>query len=53
MGKYIGYLILLLLILFALEWFQVVDLPFLEIPDFMQGKHQMIESTEHTLDKLE
>ena len=53
MGKYLGYLILLLLILFALEWFQVVDLPFLEIPDFMKGKHQMIESTESTLEKME
>jgi hypothetical protein len=53
MGKYIGYLILLLLILFALEWFQVVDLPFLEIPDAMQGKRQMIESTESVLEKME
>jgi hypothetical protein len=53
MGKYLGYLILLLLILFALEWFQVVDLPYIEIPDYMGGKQQMIESTESALEKME
>ena len=53
MGKYLGYLILLLLVLFALEWFRVVDLPLLEIPDYMTGKREMVESTERTLDQME
>jgi hypothetical protein len=52
MGKYIGYLILLLLILFALEWFHVVDIPYLEIPDYTKGEHQMIDSTENALDQM-
>ena len=37
-GKYIGYAILIFAILFALELFGVVDIPFLEIPDFLSGK---------------
>ena len=33
MGKYIGYLLCVLGILFALEYFQIVDIPYLELPD--------------------
>jgi hypothetical protein len=51
-GKYFGYLLLLLLILLALEWFQVVDVPFLEIPDYMGGKSEMVNSTEQVLDQM-
>jgi hypothetical protein len=51
-GKYIGYVILILAILFALEWFQIVDVPFFEIPDFMSGKTDMVHSTQDVLDKM-
>jgi hypothetical protein len=49
MGKYIGFAILIIVAIFALEYFQIVDVPFLEIPDFLSGKKQMIESTENVL----
>jgi hypothetical protein len=52
MGKYIGYAILILVVIFALEWFQIVDVPFFEIPDFLSGKKEMIDSTKDVLDKM-
>jgi hypothetical protein len=33
MGKYIGYILCILVILFALEYFQIVDIPYFDIPD--------------------
>ena len=52
MGKYIGYAILALAIIFVLEWFQIVDVPFFEIPDFLSGKKGMVDSTRDFLDKM-
>jgi hypothetical protein len=42
MGKYIGYLLCILVILFALEYFQIVDIPYFDIPD-LQTKEEMIK----------
>jgi len=42
MGKYIGYLLCILVILFALEYFQIVDIPYFDIPD-LQTKGEMIK----------
>ena len=52
MGKYLGYTILIIVVVFVLEWFQIVDLPFLEIPDFLSGKKGMIHSTEDVLEQV-
>jgi hypothetical protein len=52
MGKYIGYTILIIVMIYALEWFQIVDVPFIEIPDFMSGKRDMIESTNEVLGQM-
>jgi len=51
MGKYIGYAILIIVVIFVLEWFQIVDVPFFEIPDFMSGKNEMIDSTKDVLEQ--
>ena len=53
MGKFIGYAALILIILFALEWFQIIDVPFIEIPDYLSGKKEMIDKTKGTLNKME
>jgi hypothetical protein len=52
MGKYIAYAIIILLVLFALEWFEIVDIPFLEIPDYLSGKEELINKTDNALDQL-
>ena len=51
-GKYIGYAILIIVVIFVLEWFQIVDVPFLEIPNFLSGKKDMIHSTEDVLEQM-
>ncbi|MFX0200463.1 MAG: hypothetical protein ACFFCW_30465 [Candidatus Hodarchaeota archaeon] len=50
MGKYIGYAIIIFLILLILECFEIVDIPFLEIPDFTAGKKTMLYKTKKALD---
>ena len=50
MGKYIGFPLILFLILLILEWFQIVDIPFLELPDFTAGKKEIIHKTKKALD---
>jgi len=52
MGKFIGYAILIIVIILALEWFQVVDIPYLDIPDYTSGKTQGLESTQKALDQI-
>jgi hypothetical protein len=52
MGKYLGYAILIIGVIFVLEWFQIVDVPFLEIPNFLSGKKDMIHSTEDVLEQM-
>ena len=50
MGKYIIYGIIIILVLFILEYFQIVDVPFLEIPDFTSGKEEMMHKTIEAID---
>ena len=51
-GKYIGYAILIIGVIFVLEWFQIFDVPFFEIPDYMSDKKDMINSTEDALEQM-
>jgi hypothetical protein len=44
--------ILIIGVIFVLEWFQIVDVPFFGISDFMSGKKDMIHSTEDALEQL-
>ena len=53
MGKYIAYTLLIIVVVLTLEWLQIVDVPYLEIPDFTSKKKDMIYSTEDVLDKSE
>ena len=52
MGKYVGYVILILLILFAIEYFKIVDIPYIDIPDYFTGKEDMIDRTENAMEQL-
>ena len=52
MGKYIGYAIVIIVVIFVLEWSQIVDVPFFEIPDYTSGKNDMIHSTEDVLEPI-
>ena len=51
MIKYVGLAFIILLALFILEWFGIIDVPFLEIPDFTAGKKEMMEKTIEAIEK--
>jgi hypothetical protein len=51
MGKYIGYTLLVIVVVFILEWFQIVDVPYFDIPDLTSGKKDMVTSTAEILEK--
>ena len=53
MGKYLGGLIIIVIALFALEWFGVIDIPYVDLPDFTAGKKDMLHQTQETVEKME
>jgi hypothetical protein len=52
MGKYVGYVILILVVLFAVEYFGIFDIPFFDIPDYLSGKESMMDKTEEAMKQL-
>jgi hypothetical protein len=52
MGKYIGYVIMVLVVLFAVEFFGIIDIPYFDIPDYFSGKANMVDKTEGALEQL-
>jgi hypothetical protein len=51
-GKYLCYGIIILIVLFCLELFEVVDVPFLELPDFISEKDSLIQKTTDGLNEI-
>jgi len=43
MAKYFFYLFLVCATLFALEFFNIVDVPYLEIPDLVSGTEENLK----------
>jgi len=52
-GKYVAYTFVVLLILFALNWFQIVHIPFLDVPDFTGDKRDTIHRSEQVVRGLD
>ena len=52
MGKYVGYFIIIVVALFLLEWFGIVDIPFIDIQGYLSGKEDVIDKTEKALEQL-
>ena len=50
MGKYIVYILCLLIVLFLLEWFRIVDIPYLELPNYTDNKEALYQKSSDTLD---
>ena len=49
MGKYIGYFLCVLIILFALEYFQIVDIPYFDIPALQAKGEEIKEKSEDNM----
>ncbi len=52
MGKFIIYGLIALIALFVLEFFQIVDIPYLEIPDYVSEKKGMTQKQEASMKEL-
>lgn len=46
MGKYVAYIVCILIILFALEYFRIVDIPYLDLPDIQTTGEEYKEKSE-------
>jgi hypothetical protein len=49
MGKYIGYAILVFIILFVLNLFKIIDIPFLDVPDFTAQKANTMQQRDQAV----
>jgi hypothetical protein len=49
MGKYIGYILGVIVILVALEYFEIVDVPILELPDLQTSGENIKEKSEDNM----
>ena len=52
MGKYVGYFVIIVVILFLLEWFGIVDIPFIDIQGYLSNKEVMVDKTQNALEQL-
>jgi len=50
MGKYFAGLILVVITLLALEWFGVIDIPYVELPNLTAGKQNLHQTMETVKD---
>jgi hypothetical protein len=51
-GKFVGYFVIVVVILFLLEWFQIVDIPFIDLQDYLSNKEVMVDKTQNALEQL-
>ena len=52
MRKIVIYGLFALIALFLLEFFQIVDIPYLEIPDYVTSKKERMQETEDAVEQL-
>jgi hypothetical protein len=53
MGKYIIYAVMIFIVLFALNFFKIIDIPFLDVPDITDDKQESITRSQDALKQLE
>ena len=52
MSKYFAGLIILVITLFALEWFGMIDIPYVDLPDLTAGKEGLLHQTMDAADEM-
>ena len=53
MGKAFAYVVVILLGLFVLEWFGIIDIPYIDLPEFNASKQDLMHQTQETVDNME
>ena len=51
--EYIIYGAVIFIALFILNWFEIIDIPFLDVPDFTESKHEVMTKSQDSLKNLE
>ena len=52
MVKLIIYGVIVVIVVLILEFFRIVDIPYLEIPDYTSGKSQMLQKTQDAVESI-
>ena len=53
MGKYFIYGVIILVALFILNWFEIVNIPWMDIPDFTGTKQEMMSKSHDAAKQVE
>jgi hypothetical protein len=53
MAKFFLYLFLVLVIILALEFFKIVDIPYFDIPDWVSGTEEIMHKSLDEADKID
>lgn len=53
MAKFFLYLFFIFVIILGLEFFKIVDVPYLEIPDFVSGTEEILQQNTQKADQVE
>ena len=53
MGKFFICGVVILVALFILNWFQIVDIPWMDIPDFTESKQEMTIKSQDAVKQVE
>ena len=53
MGKYVIYAVIIFIALFIMNWFKIINTPFLDIPDFLSTKQEAILNSHDSAKELE
>ena len=53
MGKYVIYAVIIFIALFIINWFKIINIPFLDIPDFSATKQESILKSQDSAKELE
>ena len=49
MGKYVAYILCVLLLLLGLEYFRIVDIPYLDLPDIQSTGKEYKQKSEDNM----
>ena len=53
MGKYFLYGVIIFIALIILNWFEIVNIPWLDIPDYTGSKQEMVSRSHDTVKQVE
>jgi TRAP-type mannitol/chloroaromatic compound transport system permease large subunit len=51
-GKIIVYALVIFMVAFFLEYFEIVDIPYFDIPNFLEGKKALVHNATSVLESL-